>query len=273
MKDAQVRKANALIEASYRLSLYEQRIILICLGQVSPDAPLTDQQMYTVTAQDLAELTDVSLGSAYENLREAAERLFDRRITLDYEPNGGGKIDNVRVARWTQEVIYQRGSGCIALRFSTPLIPYLSQLTKQFTRYALSDVAKMNSPYAIRLYELLWQWKGIGARELEIAWLRNALELGDAYPSIKDFKRWVLDPSVAQINELTPLSVAWTQRKTGRVVTHLMFTFTEKKAKKIAKPTQKTLTDAYIAEHARPGESWEQARARLTKTQTKKVAT
>jgi len=265
MKDAKVLKSNALIEASYRLSLYEQRIIVICLGQVRPDAPLTDQQAYTVTAQALAELTDVSLGSAYENLRSAAERLFDRRITLAYEPNGGGKVDNVRVTRWAQEVVYQEESGCIALRFSTPLIPYLSQLTKQFTQYALSDVARMSSPYAIRLYELLWQWKDIGAREIEIAWLRKTLELEDSYPSIKDFKVRVLDPSVAQINEHTPLAVVWTQRKTGRAVTHLMFTFKLKKEKTAKTTAPKALTDAYVAKNARPGESWEQARARLAK--------
>lgn len=41
MQNALVYKANALVEASYRLSLYEQRIILACIAQVRRDDTLT----------------------------------------------------------------------------------------------------------------------------------------------------------------------------------------------------------------------------------------
>jgi len=51
MKDAQVYKANALVEASYRLSLYEQRVVLACIAQVRRDEPLTDQKLYRISAQ------------------------------------------------------------------------------------------------------------------------------------------------------------------------------------------------------------------------------
>lgn len=54
MNTPQVYKSNALIEASYRLSVYEQRIILGCIAQVRRDEPLTDQRLYTVSAQQIA---------------------------------------------------------------------------------------------------------------------------------------------------------------------------------------------------------------------------
>ncbi|TDU18091.1 replication initiator protein [Chromohalobacter marismortui] len=238
MQDAQVYKANALVEASYRLSLYEQRIILACISQVRRDEPLTDQKLYTISAQQIAEMTGTQLGTAYQNLKAASERLFDRRVTLHEAPNGQGST-RVRLTRWVQTVEYCDKEGAVALRFGTDMVPYLSQLTEQFTRYALADVAKMSSAHAIRLYELLAQWRGTGKREVSIEWLREALQLEDRYTNIRDFKRWVITPAIEQINEHSPLWVKWDQRKTGRRVSHLVFTFGEKARKTTQKPRQR----------------------------------
>lgn len=299
MDSALVYKSNALIEASYRLSVYEQRIILGCIAQVRRDQPLTDQQLYAVSAQQIADMTGTSLGSAYQNLKAASERLYRREVTLHEAPNGKGK-GRVRLTRWVQTVEYREAEGLVALRFGTDMVPYLSQLTEQFTRYALTDVARMDSAYAIRLYELLCQWRDAGEREVSIEWLRDAFQLDGKYPAIKDFKLRVLDPAVAQINEHSPLAVVWEQRKTGRKVTHIHFKFAPKakekpatvlaekpqKPRKPRKPKAETvppaggdavpgyaaalakragLTPAQVARKARPGETWEQAATRLAR--------
>ncbi|WP_228394513.1 replication initiation protein, partial [Pseudomonas helleri] len=99
------------------------------------------------------------------------------------------------------------------------MLPYLTELTKQFTKYALVDVAKMDSTHAIRMYELIMQWESVGRREISIDELREWFQLQDKYPSIKDFKLRVLDPAIAQINEHSPIMVGWTQKKTGRKIT------------------------------------------------------
>jgi len=229
MDSALVYKSNALVQASYRLSVYEQRIILGCIAQVRRDKPLTDQQLYTVSAQQIADMTGTSLGTAYQNLKAASERLYRREVTLHEAPNGKGcDRGKVRLTRWVQTVEYREAEGLVALRFGTDMVPYLSQLTEQFTRYALTDVARMDSAYAIRLYELLCQWRDAGEREVSIDWLRDALYLDGKYPAIKDFKKRVIEPAVEQINEHSPLWVKWDQRKTGRRVSHLIFTFGEK---------------------------------------------
>jgi plasmid replication initiation protein len=275
-----VYKSNALIEASYRLSVYEQRIILGCIAQVRRDAPLTDQHLYTVTAQEIADLAGIGVKTAYRDLKAAAERLFRREVTLHEAPNGKGGA-KIRLTRWVQEVVYQEDQGTVALRFSQPMVPYLSQLTEQFTRYALADVAHMDSAHAIRLYELLCQWRDAGEREVSIEWLRDAFQLDGKYPAIKDFKKRVLDIAVEQVNELSPMWVKWSQRKTGRRVSHLVFTFGEKpsekpvkaqkaKASGNAKGKDKNATGAIygipraiIEAKARTGESYEDAALRL----------
>ncbi len=280
MQSPQVYKANALVEASYRLSLYEQRIVLACIAQVRRDESLTDQQLYTVSAQQIAEMTGTKLGTAYQNLKAASERLFERRVTLHEPPNGksGGKV---RLTRWVQEVVYLEDQGTVSLRFSHPMVPYLSQLSAQFTRYALADVAKMTSAHAIRLYELLCQWRDAGKREVALTWFREALQLEDRYGNIRDLKRRVIEPAVEQINEHSPMWVKWSQRKTGRRVSHLVFTFGEKAPEKPVK-AQKPKTNgnakgkgksasggiygiprAIIEAKARAGESYEDAALRL----------
>lgn len=283
MQDAQVYKSNALVEASYRLSLYEQRIILACIAQVRRDEPLTDQQLYTVSAQQIAEMAKINVDRAYQHLKTASERLFDRRVTLHEAPNGDGRA-KVRLTRWVQEVVYQETLGTVAVRFSQPMVPYLSQLTEQFTRYALADVAKMTSAHAVRLYELLAQWRGSGKREVEIDWLREAFQLGNKYPAVKDFKRWVIQPAVEQINEHSPLWVEWEQRKTGRKITHLSFRFGEKiqetqcnLKKEPISTMQKGSSGAlygiplvHIEQKAQPGESYEDTALRLLDEAKKK---
>lgn len=75
-----VYKSNALSEASYRLSLYEQRIMLTCIAQVRQDAPLTDQQLYTASAQQIADMAGEGLKTAYRDLKSASEKLFRREV-------------------------------------------------------------------------------------------------------------------------------------------------------------------------------------------------
>lgn len=267
--DLQIVKSNHIIEASYRLSVAEQRVILSAISQVRRDQPVTDAVLYSVTAAEIAQLCGTDPKTAYRDLQSAAERLQTRRVSLLLEPDGVTiRSKRRRVTVWVQTVDYIDQEGRIEMRFGKDILPYLTGLQREFTRYALSDVARMTSAHGIRLYELLVQWPD-GHREIAVDDLRRWLQLEDRYPSIKDFKRWVIDPSVEQINEHSPLTLTWSQRKTGRKVTHLIFDYTlKRKPIKAARKTAEKrnggkLTDKDIARQARPGESWEAARSRL----------
>lgn len=251
-----IYKANALVEASYRLSLYEQRIVLACIAQVRRDSPLTDKHMYTVNAQEVAKETGVGVKTVYRHLKTAAERLYRREVTLHSGPNGS-ETRKAKLTRWVQTIEYRDDEGAVALRFGTDMVPYLSELSAQFTRYALVDVSKMTSAHAIRLYELMCKWRGVGKWEVPVDWLREMLSLEGRYDRIPDLKRWVIEPSVKQINEHSPLKVKWSQRKTGRRVTHLIFNIEDTEAEK------RRVTKKEIEAAARPGEEYEDVRRRL----------
>ena len=68
-QELQVCKANALVEASYRLSVAEQRIMLACIAQISRDQEITDEVMYTVSATDIAALSGATTNADYNELK------------------------------------------------------------------------------------------------------------------------------------------------------------------------------------------------------------
>lgn len=276
-----VYKSNALIEASYRLTPAEQRIMLACIAQVRRDKPITDDVLYSVSASDISALTGSTHHGIYDELAKAALRLKRREVWITNQPNGAGSHEETLITGWVQSIRYRKAEGKVELRFTKDMLPYLTQLTEQFTRYALADVATMTSAHAIRLYELLCQWRGNKRREVSIEWLREAFQLSEKYPLFYELKRWVIQPAVDQINEHSPLWVKWEQKKTGRKVTHLIFTFGEKKTnnnsgEKTRKKNEKTSRALYgipmsvIEENAYPGESYDDAALRLLDNANKK---
>ena len=60
--------------------------------------------------------------------------------------------------------------------------------------------------------------------------------LPEEYPRMFDFKKYVLDSALKQINAHTDIQVTYEQHKTGRSITGLSFTFKAKKPPK--KPSQ-----------------------------------
>ena len=220
MNKNHVVKSNQVIEASYQLSVVEQRIVLAAISRIPKNQPITDDELYPVSVNELKQL-GVHEKTAYRDLKEGINRLYERSINLSID-------DKSIKMRWVQEIQFLDSQSVIGIRFSKPILPFISNLSREFTKYALSDIAGINSGYGIRIYELLVQYRQIGKREISVENLRTMLELGKKYPLFADFKKRVIDTAVDQINECSPLKVTYEQKKTGRKVTHILFAFKEK---------------------------------------------
>ena len=242
MDKNQIVKSNQVIEASYQLSAVEQRIVLAAISRIPKNQPITDDELYPVSVNEL-QLLGVHEKTAYRDLKEGINRLYERSINLSID-------DKSIKMRWVQEIQFLDSQSIIGIRFSKPILPFISNLSREFTKYALSDIAGINSGYGIRIYELLVQYRQIGKREISVENLRTMLELGKKYPLFADFKKRVIDTAVDQINECSPLSVTYEQKKTGRKVTHILFSFKEKSKSLNYHNEQNTfykLTDAQIS--------------------------
>jgi plasmid replication initiation protein len=218
----QIVKSNQVIEASYQLSAVEQRIVLAAISRIPKSQPITDDELYPVSVNEL-QLLGVHEKTAYRDLKEGINRLYERSINLSID-------DKSIKMRWVQEIQFLDSQSIIGIRFSKPILPFISNLSREFTKYALSDIAGINSGYGIRIYELLVQYRQIGKREISVESLRSMLELGKKYPLFADFKKRVIDTAVDQINECSPLSVSYEQKKL--VVKSPIFFFHLKKNQK-----------------------------------------
>lgn len=228
LKNLTICKSNEIIEAGYKLTLNEQRVVLACIAQVDSKEELLKTDEFELSAKDFAKLFGISEDRAYSELQEVAKNLYQRSLTL-YNPDPNRPKLKKLETRWISSIGYIPDDGKITLCFAQKILPYLSELKGQFTRYELKNIGNMTSIYGIRLYELLMQWKQIGKREIEIEWLKNQLQLDESYARMDNFKARVIMPAVKDINTHSNYQVSWTQRKTGRKVTHLTFEFSEKK--------------------------------------------
>ena len=238
-KSELVVKSNRLIEASYRLGLNEQRIILysICRCReeqkgLFPDLPVT------ITADAFAkQFPSIGRGNVYQQLKDAMDALYDRSVTIhDIDPASGHA--RVKKTRWVSEAAYVDGAGNIQVIFTPEVIKYITRLEAEFTSYQLEKVGHMTSAHAVRMYELLAQHKDIGTRTLNLAWLRDALQIEPGeYKLTADFKKWVIDASVDQINKHGDITVSYKPKKTGRAITDFVFKIRDKERKSKATGT------------------------------------
>ena len=112
-KNDLVVKSNRLVEASYRLTLAEQRIILFAIVEARRTREgLNAENFVDITAAAYAEMFEVPLKQAYEQIKEAGETLFRRYVVLyDTHPESG-KSRKTEV-RWLSATSYIDGAGTI----------------------------------------------------------------------------------------------------------------------------------------------------------------
>lgn len=271
MKAFVVAKANALVQASYKLSLNEQRLVLACVAQLDSRKPLPADHLFTLSAADFVETYGIPIDQAYEALDEAASSLYERDIRL-FDGTVKERF------RWVYHVKYYKGEGKVCLGFSQTVIPYLTLLNRQFTSYRMTGVAKLRSAHSIRLYEFLIQFRETGKLSIGLEEFKQRLELDGQYDRFSNIKMRVIDPAVKELQEKSNLTIQWQEVRKGRKVERLEFAFSEEgggrpeakaqapkaaQAKDSGKKQVYGVTLGDIEKLAKPGESYESAARRI----------
>ena len=214
-----ITKANALIEARYKLTLQEQRLILAYISLLSPE----DEDFPTVEirVKDLIQLLELEDHDYYDKIKETLERLRSRVLKIR-------KPDGYLITGWISSAEYFDKEGKVELTLDPKLKPYLLKLKEAFTTYALRNILKLRSSYAIRLYELLKQYQNIGRRRFTIEELRRLLGIEPhEYARYNDFKRRVILQAQRELKEKTDIYFDFREIKRGRKVVELEFTILE----------------------------------------------
>ena len=230
MRDLVV-KDYALINASYNLDLVEQRLILLAIVEARESGKgINANNPLEVHAESYINQFNVARQTAYQALKDASKDLFARQFSYQ-EMNKRGNIENV-LSRWVSEIRYIDAEATVKLIFAPAIVPLITKLEEQFTKYELQQVSNLSSAYAVRLYELLIAWRSTGQTPvIELEEFRKKIGvLDDEYTRMGNFKDRVLHLAIAQVNEFTDITVKYEQHKKGRSIYGFSFSFKQKKS-------------------------------------------
>lgn len=246
-----VVKDNVLINASYNLGLVEQRLILLAIIEArESNKGITANDPLVVHAESYISQFGVHRNTAYQALKDACDDLFARQFSYQ-RINQKGNLENYK-SRWVSEIGYVDNEAVVKLIFAPAIVPLITRLEEQFTKYELQQVSQLSSAYAVRLYEILIAWRSIEKTPIiELEEFRQKMGvLESEYKRSDNFKKWVIEQSIQQINTYTDITAKYEQHKKGRSIYGFSFSFKQKK-KVIEQKTKEVnhfvkLTDSQI---------------------------
>ena len=160
-----VVKDNALIQASFNFSLAEQRLILLAIVEARETGQgIDDKTMLSIHASKYSKQFNTDSKTAYKVLKSAGDTLKDKVFRFIAASPTTGQLMTFE-DKWLNRVGYEDNSGYIHFRFSEAVVPLITRLGSNFTSYEIQKIVKLTSSYAIRLYELLIQWKQQGTTQ------------------------------------------------------------------------------------------------------------
>ena len=246
MDEIQKRKVvqhNDLISSVAKMDKIPLKIFELAVSCIDTDNPPKDNIIY-LSKSELFTFFKVNDSNKHSRFNQAIEVMqkqayfnikANKELGIEYESIV--PIPYIKWTDYTDEVI---------LQFQPQIMPYLIELKKNFTQYALSDVMELNSKYSIILYKWLsmnynqyehYSFKG-GRREeqlevyqnpsISIKELRIMTDTINLYKTFKDFDSYVLKNSLKEINEHTHFNVSYEKLKVGRSIDRIQFHISKK---------------------------------------------
>lgn len=230
-----VVKGNELVQKSrFELSLPEQKTIAYICSMIKPIEAVDRVQgvpyqlEYEFNIREYCKVCgfDYDNGKNYSDIKATLKRLRDKSMWLTME-NGSETL-----VGWLSRVTVNKKSGIVQIRLDDILVPFLFDLKQRFTEYRLIQILGMKSAYSVRLYELMKSYahqksKTFGMDELKHLLMVDGIESYNRFP---DFRRYVLEIALKEINSLTDLTVSFETIKKGRKVEKVKFRIDEKES-------------------------------------------
>lgn len=233
--NAVVTKHNTLLPKLAKMELSELRLLTFCLAHYdsrpehrtndeTPDGFPIPQEFFqhTATVQDLLEIfPSMDKKSAYAVVRKAVKGINSKPFEDTFSlPNG--KTEDV-LFYWFTGFRYSNEEGRFTFMLSPEIVHLVLSQDSNFTRFRLKHVYQFKSALTWKLYELLKQWVVIGCWTVDLDELRTSLGVPGKYPIWYDFKKWLLDKSIKEINTQSDISVKYEKKKRVRAVSGVVF--------------------------------------------------
>jgi plasmid replication initiation protein len=218
-----VAMANQMVlHSACNLSLNEMKLLRYIIMQTKRGDDFLYQ--YDFNIKDLAADFGTSVKDLYRDLPKMANHIMQEVLTMG-QITGNYKEDNWLKFRWVDRFGYNKGK--VTIKLSDDLAPFLLHLVGSFTKYELDEIVKMNSTYAIRIYEVIRAYMddhnlpyADNTTEISISMevLRKITNTENKFKLNADFKRRIVDAAVKEINRCSKYHVTAEPYKNGRAV-------------------------------------------------------
>ncbi len=210
-----VKQSNALINASYQVSLAEKRIILYMLTKIHKDDE--DFKPYRMNIKEFLAEIGTDTKNLYERAKHSTKELLNR--VLEIKTSTG-----LLQITFLSSAEYYDKEGYVELSFDPKLKPYLLQLKECFTTYAIENILSLKSIHSMRIYELLKQFQSLGERTFKLKELKYILGLQDQYfNDYTAFKKRVILQAQKELNQSTDISFEFEEIKLGKKIDSIKF--------------------------------------------------
>lgn len=211
-----VVKANSLVEAKYDLNLMEQKILSFAISKIDP---ISSNNYVKIKVKEICSFLGTT-HKRYDEIRNILIKLRKRDIIItQYDQKGD--IERELIAGWINNVEYD--SGLIEIEFPNKLMPYFVELKERYTMYDLSNICHISGKFSLRIYELLKENEYKKSVIFDYEKMKEIMCLEDKFNRYYDFKKNVLLPAQAELEQLTDIRFEYEEIKIGRNVHALEF--------------------------------------------------
>ena len=198
-----VLQPHAVSRAIYRLSATARKII--AMGMALLPADLSSRKA-KFSYNDFCQSLGLNRGgNSYAIFEQSVDECMGCIITLD-TGKGWKKFTWIQMAEFNTE------KGILTVEFSEGLADYLIELKKMYARIQLQDLGKLQSLYALRIYEMAKSYESLAGKQgnHDDCWyfdrgiddLRLIMGIkDDQYKRTGDLKVNVIEKPVKEINE------------------------------------------------------------------------
>lgn len=232
---------NRLLHAISHLTLNERRLILFLSPIVRKGSDIRDEygrEVFFVSFSDFSSEYNLSVGGIYKTLKETAESVTNKAFF--FWNIGKNKRKSKVGLSWFVRCEYKENSGHLEIVLSDEVIEMLTIFDANtgnfWTQYQKEWVINLGTYGIIMLEIVLSSLENKGYYTIEH--LREKFNCVDTYPMFSDFKIWVVDKAIKEIEKHTPIRIKYEKHKTGRATTGLTFSYIDTSTKTIKDKTK-----------------------------------
>jgi plasmid replication initiation protein len=238
-----ILQPHAISRSVYRLSATARKIIAMAMAILPPDL---STRTACFKSYDFCQALGIEWGgNTYHLIKEAVRECFKSDITLE-TPTGW------KMFTWFSQAEYHEANHEIRMEFSEELADLLMELKKMYAKIQLEDLGKLQSQYALRLYEFAISYSSLAGQrgnrtetwyfERKVEELRNLFGIeANHYKLTADFRKWVIERPLNEINTANiGIAITPEYKRKGKYITDIKFECTSHTRKVAGRRSKKT---------------------------------